>query len=622
MMRVSGMMAVVVALVAGQAWAQVKAESPSSKPTITAALPGLNEVFADLKVAFDLVNDPKGYQTLVETLDVFIVGVEKDKPIGGQIMSSAEGLKPALTLPVAGGTTGGKTDANFQRFLENFWDLDLKTAPAPTPPLARQLLPAVRQKLPTLKLGPNERLMFGGYEGFLRREPGAVHIASALAEVRAMKGLIKIPEGAGKDLAVSIDGQVQSTDDRRKAFEKFKKEYLGSLEKKSEETETAFAFRKSTYEHAFAELERFYAENSRILLLWLLANSEKKARLDASINAVEGSTLAQSIEVLEQSPDAFAGVAKEGGVLSLSVNFGLDDVRKAMLKDLSEKGHKDALARIEADKAASESQRKTDADLADLLHAAFDGVVDVGVLNACVRSWANSDETITSVLGVRVPDGAKFVEIVQKLSQREGSQKVEQQTTTVEGVEIHQVTLDVGKLKFNELVSKDGVFYVGTAPTTVWLATGDGALERLKTAIQQATAGAQAGPSLDLAINLAPWVDVYDKYKKREGKPAPPQPTVAGPDSTREKKVSFRPGEKPPAGQPNQKATDRIGGILSEIPLRQLAVEALKAGNDSLAVNVKRDGSVVKVGLDVDTGLIRFVGSALSRFVKDNLADE
>ena len=95
------------------------------KPSITVVFPSIDEVFKDLKMAFDLVDDSKGYNTLKETVETFLVGVDTSKAGGIRTYATPTGLQSVLSFPV-------KNDAEFKKLISNLWDLDVKTAPAPS----------------------------------------------------------------------------------------------------------------------------------------------------------------------------------------------------------------------------------------------------------------------------------------------------------------------------------------------------------------------------------------------------------------------------------------------------------------------------------------------------------
>lgn len=597
------------------AWSQAK-PAVAEKPVITLAIPGADALFEDLKLAFDLAGDEKGYKTLKETIEVFLVGVETDKPSGLRLYSSGGDLQYVLSLPV-------KDAAAFKELLLNMWDLDLKTAPPPTPAQGPQVPRAVQASVKKLMLdAKTERLMFNIFDGFLRYEAptGQVHVGKELADVRNAKGALPADFLKGRDLAINIDGTVQTPDKRRAAFARAKKEVLAAVTKGEKEHETAFALRKALSEQQINEVERFFADSEKIDIGWTTSAKEKNAKMAIDLSAVPMTSLEQSIDLLGQTPDEFAGVTSMGTALKGTINFPLDQMRQASLKSISKLARDDLKQKLEVDEKLSKEQKQVDKDLVDLIFDVVDEIGATGIFNGFGRVWSNGNATLTLTGGVKVPNGANFVKILQTFAERGGGIKVELKAETEGDVEIHKLSLGDLQKDYPELLDKDGVVYVGTSAGAVWFAAGDGALNRLKQGITEAkTAGPQPGPAGELHAQLYPLIEVFDKIRTRQKPPAPPKSKVVE-KKTGDKKAGDKKAvaEKPAEGEAGARAV----GMLADLQLRKLALEAFKEGKDTLSLSLKREEKTVKLNLELDEAIIRLVGKAFSKFVKDNLADD
>src|SRR5262249_28292643 len=146
-------------------------------------------------------------------------------------------------------------DAAYADMISNLWDLDVKTAPAPSAALTRQIPQSVRTRLANLKLQPHERLIFGLTDGFLSYESGDVHVATKLEDVRLAKGGLPDELVKGHDLAIFIDGKAQTPEERKAAFEKARQEMVGAITKGEKEHEAVFEARKAFTEQFLAEVE-------------------------------------------------------------------------------------------------------------------------------------------------------------------------------------------------------------------------------------------------------------------------------------------------------------------------------------------------------------------------------
>jgi hypothetical protein len=633
------------------------------KPAITVVLPSTDEGFKDLKFVFDLDQDEKGYTTLKETIELFLEGVEKTTPSGIRIYPTANGLRSVLSFPVSIMADPLKYDLNgkkltdpeikkrwpnlnklpaaevqklrevelkkltpaeiqklkedsaFTELIDSLWNLDVKTAPAPSPQLDKQIPKATKQKLPTLGLAKNERVIFGLSDGFMRYESGYVHVGQLLPDVRLAKGGPPQEIAKGHDLGVLIDGLAQSKEERQKAFEKSKKELIGAIEKGEKESEAAFEFRKAVTEHQIAEIERFFVEASRIHAVWNVSETEKNARFELDLEGLEGTSLEQSVLLLGQTPDEFAGVSKTEAVLSLSGSTTLDPMRNAFLKNIA-KLERTLLKKEVADNAKlSADQKAIDGDLVDLTFDVIDGIVNGGVVNGFLRSWSNADGTLTTVGGGRIPEGAraKVEKMLEKFAARGPNNKLDSKVDSEGEIEIHKLTLADVQQDFPEIIGKDGAVYVGVDERSLWLASGDKSLDRMKQAILEAkSAGPKPGPDMELFVKLGPFVDFWNNWRTRNPKaPAtPPAIETKRPKETKATRTSARVEKKP------------VEGLISTADLRKLAIEAFQKGNDTMTMSLERQDKVAKLKVQYDEGILRFVGKVASKFVKENLEDE
>lgn len=583
------------ALLLATARCQAEPATAGNKPVITAVLHSIDELYNDLKLVFDLAGDQKGYKTLKETIEVFLEGVETDKPAGIRVYLTADGLRPAASLPVG-------NDADLKKFLLNLFDLDVKTAPPPTPALLPQVPPKVRAQIKTLGLHADERIIFGLYDAFLKYSEQHVHLGELLGDVRLPKGGVPADIVQGLDLAILIDGSDQKPADRVNAFANAKKEILAALEKGEDEHEDDFALRKSLTEHQVAEIERFYADSSKIRIGWETSAAKKHARLETELVAVADTPLAKSIQMIDQAADDFSAVSNEGAALSIRINFPVDPMRQQSLQTIAKQARASLKRKVDEDKTRSEEQKAVDKDLTDLVFDVVDDIGGMGLFNGFLRTWPNADGTLTTVGATKVPQGAKFVALLNKFASRGGTNGVEK--VGIEGdVEIHKLTVADLQKDYPEVFTADGTLYVGIADKAVWYAFGDKSLEKLKQAIGQVKAGeAKPGPVVEVAAKLLPLVEVFNKVHSRKKASAPAK------------------------GDPKAKKAAKAdrGSMLADLDLPAIAIEAFKEGQDTFSLSLVRkpQQDAVEAAMQLDEGILRFVGKALSKFVKDNLGDE
>ena len=504
-----------------------------------------------------------------------------------------------------------RTDADFKKLISNLWDLDVKTAPAPTPQLERQIPKAVRAKMPGMKLAKNERIIFGLTDAFMRYEAGYVHIGKMPTETRMAKGGVSPEIAKGHDIAILIDGKTLSPEDRKKGFDRAKKELVGAIVKGENEDETVFAVRKAITEHDVGELERFFVESSRIHIGWTLSDTKKIGRAEIELEFIPGTALDKSADLLGETPDPFAGVSKANTVLSLSGNFALDPMRTQLMKTFPKLVQNMLKKEVADNKKLTAAQRATNSNLVDLMYEIMDGMPTVGVINGFVRCYSNADGTLTSIGAARIPNGGrgKFEKLLANFAANGGNGDTKVDT---EGdVEIHKVSLNGLETDVPEFIGKDGA-YLGIADESVWLASGDGSLQRLKKAIQEAAA---AGPKkdpvvLDLFLKFGPFVQARDKYLVRN-------PILAAKPAAEAKKPDE--GKKKLGAKPVSKK--KAENLVADGELRKQAIDSFKDGKDTMTLQIDRNGKLCRLNVQFEESLIRFVAKSMSIFVKDNLED-
>ncbi|MCY2963308.1 MAG: hypothetical protein NT069_06585 [Planctomycetota bacterium] len=598
--------AFLVAFLSTAAFAQTPAAAPAGINTITVVLPSLENFYGDLKVPFDLAEDPKGYTTLTETLDVFIVGIQKDKPLGVRMMSSASGLNMTMSLPVKGSPGTAKTDPQYQKLVENLWDLDLKMNPPPSPALIRLVPAAIRTKTVPLRLQPTEKLMFSGFDGFSRRETDVVHIGKELADVRALKGPIVNSQPEGVDLAISIDGKSQKPEDRLKAFDKIRKELLGAAKKKEGEAQTAFDLRDGSFKQVVAELERFYAESSSIDFLWRLDNEKKTGALDILLAALPNTPLAASAELVKNEPSAYALVSSQGAAISMTSKLTLDPLRKAHAAELAKlvKNHVEQL--IDSDAKKEAAQKTADKDSLAILFEAMADVAEQGELTGCLRSWGTGNGHFDTLGALKIPDTAKYLKLLEKIKAAAGPITVELNVDKAGEVEIHKIVSPGVQANLAEIIAADGSIYIGLGNGVLWYAA--------------AGAPTDAVPPLVVSLRMGPLTQFIDSYRKRNPLPvkakATPAPKAA--PAKGEKKTALPKAQRDTSKSP----LEQVSTLMGDMDLQKIASKAFTKDDDLIEFSLGDSEGKAHVAVKIDTGLLRFVGTAASKFVKDNLADE
>jgi hypothetical protein len=192
------------------------------------------------------------------------------------------------------------------------------------------------------------------------------------------------------------------------------------------------------------------------------------------------------------------------------------------------------------------------------------------------------------VSAVSSPNAAKLVDILPLLTQAGKDNTVELNIESVDGVTIHKIALAKGFVDLIDRIFGDSRdLYIGTSDSHVWLASGEGSLDLLKSMIQSIKEPESNKRTLTASINLLPWVVRWKQIADEKEQP-----------------------EDAEARQQWRESLRRLGD----------AVEALKT-DDSLSIDIPVTEEMVSGQFKFDTGLLRFVGKEIAAFTKENFAE-
>lgn len=618
-----------VGLSAATAYSQATTAPPpiGEKPTVTIIAVGPDDVFADLKVIIaEIAKSPEEFKTLKETVDVFLTGVDVKKPVAIRSFVAGDDLRHVASIPMQG-------EAGLKDFLTNLWDLGVKSAPPPAQQFRSQIPTKVNTKLRTLKLAATERLLFDLKDGFLRSETGLVQIGELLSDVRTVKGMPPTDLLQKFKIVAILDGTAVSPADRRKMFQSRRKQFFENFQANEGEDPADFAIRKLALEHQFDELERFFADASNITVGWTTAVKEKYASLDLTMKALADTSLAASIEQLAKTPDDFAAIDRKDSVAYGGINFPIDDLRKQALLTGAKNWRDRVKQKIDADTKAAAEKKPIDKELSELSFDIVNDIANAGIFNGFIRVRKDASGNYSTVGAAKIPDSAKIVQMVEKMAQREGADKVALKADTEGDIEIHKVTLTEHQKEYAEFLGSDGTVFVGTGSNVVWYAAGPGALDVLKSAIKETKAAGpkSGGPVIELVVQGGVGVEFLEKHFPKPAEPPRRTPaassktaTKTAPGATKTAPATTKTADKTAAGSKKTAADDKNAERLEKLKdlgLRKVALDAFKEGNDTITIRLEREENSVKLNIRFDEGILRFVGKAVAKGVKENLGD-
>lgn len=543
-------------------------------PRISVAHPGITQLKADLKLLLDLgAEDERHWQNWDELIELFAFGLDYDRPL---LLSFFSGLTPAPTM-IYGAFAEPVNDLLDDNIGANWF-------PEKVTDELYELLP------------PEQ-----GWFRILPDEKFAILILSTESDHNILKQLVlkavnpvPVINEVLKDSAnvgFQLLNAAQTDDDqkkRRDSFAEIRAVRMDALEKRPKESQTEFELRQGLLSVNLDELERLMVESSSLTARAILNAEALSAKVIYDSEGIPGTSLAKSLDLFNKHEDAFASVERaEGSALSVRINHPIDELRQQSGTQIIELMRNDVADRLKSNETMSAEQKTATQEL-------FDGVMEVvtdglksGNLNAFMQSVPSGEDKFTS-WGATVSVEPKRLDEVLKLIAKTGDgNEVSIALETVGSVSIHRIKLKKGFLKaYDSVFGEDAAVYIGTSENMVWFGAGPDALEPLKKAITDLKEPAESDVVLRAEGDLLPWA----KYGKKlvEGLPKPV--TVDDEQTRRDVLLRFT-----------------------------QAVASLKDADDDVTFDMNVEEGKLTGELSVNTGLLRFIGTQLETFSKNNL---
>lgn len=444
---------------------------------------------------------------------------------------------------------------------------------------------------------------------FMRHLNGYVSIAPNESEVPANLAApfadpaVQALLAKGYDVVGSLKNTATAKDiaARKASFQELRKQLEAGLVFKRNEDKNEFALRKLSLTQNLNEAERFVVEADEFLFGWTTtaapANMEGKGRAEFHITALPNTDLAKSTEKLVSKSSYFANVKlSEKGEVSGKVNFAIDSLRAAHLKDFYEASRPVMEAQIDLRPTIKEAaQKKAAKEAGGILIDLLIDSIKLEVADLFMDLHSAGDGKHTFVCGAHVSNGKKADGIV-KLLPNVTSREVKLDIQKIgDDVSVHSVQVPDHRLEaFHKLFPGENLIYVATSKDAVWGAAGVNAVQELTTAIGQVAGAApeQVDPRIvHFTANSARLIELIDILK--------PEAVQIDPKLSKDEQSRIK---------QRQKDVERI---------RKLAIEATAKCNPVFSGEVKKNGNKVEGWMDVSECVLRFIGAVTADIAKD-----
>ena len=380
-------------------------------------------------------------------------------------------------------------------------------------------------------------------------------------------------------LAATIRNKAGGEAARRKSFGLIRKNLIAAVKARKNESAEELALRREVLGFQLGEAERFVAESESLDLGFRVDPKTKQATLDIDLAAIPDSELDKSIRGLAVTPSHFANVPRDkASILAFRVHHPLDKFRRASLQLVLAATHKATQAEISRTPSVTDAQKAASTKALNSLVAVVQTTLAKGLLDGFVQVRPAQGGANVLVAGIRTDQGQQIRNALKAIPQSTVPTDVDLNSEEISGISIHVVTVPA-KLKgdFAAIFGDEKTMLVGTSGNAAWCAAGPGALKALKDAItaqaKPAPAQAKASPLVvDLSIKAGPWITALHRRMGTEG----------------------------------------------EVEDRKLAIKAFALGQDTVTLQLRREGNRVVGHTTLGTGILRFLGKKMAQFSKDN----
>jgi len=381
---------------------------------------------------------------------------------------------------------------------------------------------------------------------------------------------------------LSADSQTS----RRQSFSAIRTQDMEAIIKRPEEAATEFELRKGSATFFYDEVERTYAEATDVDLRANLDREASSIEIHFDAAGIADSSLATSIGMFGQSPDAFANILPlANNVLSGRLNHPVDEMRKKNAKAYIDLLTTDVHRRIDVSETLNDAEKAATRILYDDVAKVFRDGFDSGNVNGFVEA-IHDGKMFTIVGAVSAPGSATLAETLKQVPLARTGNELEAAVTTEGNITIHRLRLAEGFVELaDDLFGAGADYLVGLGDDQVWLATGPGALAILQSKIKEAVEPQTNNNALSASFQLGPWVQRLRELAEEREQP--------------------------------EAVEDRAAWRENLVRLKQLA-ESL-TNDDELTLSVTSDGATVNGSLQFHKGVLTFLGRQIAKMTKENL---
>lgn len=465
------------------------------KPVAVVSLASIQETLADIGYVTRAAGAEDAGRTAILLGNAFTNGLDKKRPIGLYIVQSAGEFQGVAFIPVS--------DINvvFETFKEQLGE--------------------------PKDVGDGVLQVGTAQTAFVKEVNGWAFVSQSKAN------LLKLPEDpttllgqlpAQYNVAVKVFSQNFDPQLKRLAIDEMKAGFERGLDNSNADVDPEVA--EALGRQIVGDMERFINESDELLIGLAIDAQSKKTYLDVSLTAIEGSTLAKQMALMQESKTAFGGFLKNDAALTLNLTSKLSpqDIQRGQqtIKQFRQK----TMQQIDNDPDLAADKRGP----AKAVVGKFFDVIDQTVAAGRIDGGAAlvlEPESIAFAAGALVADGkaleAAVKDLVALAKDEPEFPSVKLNAAQHAGVTFHRLTAPISEndKEARDLFGENIDIVLGTSEKSVYVAFGDNCENLLVSIIDASAQQAQAVvPPFQLNVSLLPILKFAESVDDNPAVPA------------------------------------------------------------------------------------------------------
>ena len=276
--------------------------------------------------------------------------------------------------------------------------------------------------------------------------------------------------------------------------------------------------------NSMQQLVTLIEQSDQVTIGWEADSEQKVTYLDMSVTAIEGSELAQQMEILKGSSTNFAGFVREDAAASLNFNSKIPEQDIEQSKLVLQAVRDKAMTELENDPDLPDAQsRQAAKDIVNKLLDVLAKTIESGKLDGGAVVVMDP-EAVRVVMGGYIADGAALEDALRQLVQLAQNEpdfpEVQFDAESHGAARFHKLSVPIpaDEEDAQRLFGEQLDVIVAVADQSFYLAFGKDNAALLKEVIDQSAAGAQEVPPMALKVNLAPILQVAASMNESDQK--------------------------------------------------------------------------------------------------------